>query len=261
LQKIKVLEKENSRFKSAMDLLQTVQNQRDFYHEKFVSLDHDFVALKLSKKESDDRVLILEKKLKDLKNSKVPVCAVEDKKLIDDFTTREKTLRDKFVLIEGERDKLLSLIDNLKKKSLSLEESNSLLISNILKLKSDLTDSSRFDSDGNDSSCSHASSAKAKTIICFRGSINPKDIRKDHTLGNIPPVYTCSYCGRKGHLRRFCLVLGRGPRKSKSSVLLVPKTPTRHVTSVWVRLLDTLDFRLVDSRLLAHDSSLAISYR
>jgi hypothetical protein len=61
--RIKVLEKENSRFKSAMDLLQTVQNQRDFYREKFVSLDHEFNALKLSKKESDDRVLVLEKDL------------------------------------------------------------------------------------------------------------------------------------------------------------------------------------------------------
>ena len=76
-------------------------------------------------------------------------------------------------------------------KSLSLEESNLLLESNILKLKNDLNDSSRFDSDGNGSSCSHASSAKAKTIICFIGSINPKDVRKNHTLGKIPPVYTC----------------------------------------------------------------------
>ena len=132
-----------------------------------------------------------------------------------------------------------------------------------MKLKNDLTDSSRFDSDGNGSSCSHASNAKAKTIICFRGSINPKDIRKDHTLGNIPPVYTCSYCGRKGHLRRFCFDLGKSSRKFMSSVPLVPETPMRCFTSIWVRksLLDTLDFRQVDSRLLAHDSSLAISYR
>ena len=261
--RIKVLEKENSRFKSAMDLLQTVQNQRDFYREKLVSLDHDIVSLKLSKKKSDERVLVLEKELEDLKNSRVPVCAIEDKKLIDDFTAREKTLRNKFVLIEGERDKLLSLIDNLKKNSLSLEESNYLLESNILKLKNDLTDSSRFDSDGNGSSCSHASNAKAKTIICFRGSTNSKDARKDHTFGVIPPVYTCSYCGRNGHLRRFCFDLGRGPRNSKSSILLVPKTPRRRVSSVWVRksLLEELDFRQVDSRLLAHDSSLAISYR
>jgi hypothetical protein len=194
----------------------------------------------------------------------VCVCAKDERNiLINEFVAREETLREKFALIEGERDTLLEIVENLKKQSLSWEESNLLLESNILKLKNDLNDSSRFDCDGNGSSCSHASSAKAKTIICFRGSINPKDFRKYHTLGNIRPVYTCSHCGRKGHLRRFCFDLGRSPRMSKSSVTLVPKSPTRCFTSIWVRksLLDTLDFRQVDSRLLAHDSSLAISYR
>ena len=79
-------------------------------------------------------------------------------------------------------------------------------------LKNDLNDSSRFNSDGNGSSCSHDSSAKDKTIIYFRGSIDPRDVIKDHTLGNIPPVYTCSHCDRKVHLRRFCFDFERCPR-------------------------------------------------
>ena len=105
-------------------------------------------------------------------------------------------------------------------------------------------------------------SVKSKTIICFRVSTKTKDVRQRQPIGNIPPVYTCSHCGRKGHLKRFCFDLGRGPRNSKFSVLLVLKIPCRRVTSGWVRksLLDTLDFRIVDSHLLARDSSLAISY-
>ena len=157
--RIKVLKKENSLFKSKIEYLQAFKTQSDICREHFGNLCIDFDSLKIVKKKSDEKVLVLENELKDLKNSRVPVCAVEDKKLIDDFTAREKTLRNKFVLIEGERDKLLSLIDNLKKASLNLEESNSLLESKILKLKNDLTDSSRFDSDGNGSSCSHASNA------------------------------------------------------------------------------------------------------
>ena len=101
---------------------------------------------------------------------------------------------------------------------------------------------------------------KPKPLFVLEG---PKDIRKYHTLANIPPIYTCSHCGRKGHLRRFCFDLVRSPRMSKSSVTLVPKSPTRCFTSIWVRnsLLDTLDFRQVHSCFLAHYSSLAISYR
>ena len=88
--RIDFLGKENSIFKSALDVLKTVQNQRDFYREKFVSLDHDFVALKLSKMESDDMVLFLEKELEDLKNSMVCVCAKEDKNiLVNEFVARE----------------------------------------------------------------------------------------------------------------------------------------------------------------------------
>jgi len=39
-----------------MELLQTVQTERDLFHEKLVDKDRDFKNLELSKKESDDRV-------------------------------------------------------------------------------------------------------------------------------------------------------------------------------------------------------------
>ena len=138
-----------------------------------------------------------------------------------------------------------------------------MLESKILKLKNELKDSSSLCSDGNSSSCSHASSIIDKTIVCFRGSTISKDIIKGQPIGVVPPVYTCSYCGRKGRLRHFCFDLRKGPRKFKSSVPLVPVTPMRRYTPIWVRksLLEALDVRLVDSPLLAHDSSLAISYR
>jgi len=66
--------------------------------------------------------------------------------LINDLTTREKTLREKLACIEGERDNLLGTIKNMKKESLKLEESNYLLESKILKYKDDLKDWSSFDS-------------------------------------------------------------------------------------------------------------------
>ena len=38
--------------------------------------------------------------------------------MINDFKAREKTLRDKFSFIEGERDKLLGMIEIMNKESL-----------------------------------------------------------------------------------------------------------------------------------------------
>ena len=66
--------------------------------------------------------------MEDLKNSIVCVCAKEDKNiLVNEFVAHEETLREKFALIKGERDTLYGIIENLKKASLNLEESNSLL--------------------------------------------------------------------------------------------------------------------------------------
>ena len=259
--RIEVLEKENYGFKNRIEYLQNFQIQRDICREKFSSLFNDFNMIKLGKKESDDRVLVLEKELEDLKNSSV--CAIEENNSINDFVAREKALRDKFAHIEGERDNLLGVIDNLKKESLKFEELNFLLESKVLKFKGDLTDSSSLCSNGNGSSCSNASVAKANTIRCFRASTTSEGVRKGQPKGPVPRrVFTCSHCGRKGHLRSFCYDLRKDPRKFKRSVPLVPKTRFVRYTPVWVRksVLEMLNARLVDSHMLAHDSSHAISY-
>jgi len=56
-QRIEISEKEIFYFRDALDLLQTVQIQRDF----FVNMDSDFKILKLSKKESDDSMTFRER--------------------------------------------------------------------------------------------------------------------------------------------------------------------------------------------------------
>jgi len=87
-----------------------------------VDIDHEFKNLEFSKKESDDRNRFLEKEIEDSKIFRVFIYANEDSdKIINDYKAREKTLRDK------ERDKLLGMTKNLKKESLKLEESNSLI--------------------------------------------------------------------------------------------------------------------------------------
>jgi len=57
--------------------------------------------------------------------------------------------------------------ENLKKESLKLEDSNTLLESKILKLKDDLKDSSSVHTNGTDSHVSNASGVNAKIIICL----------------------------------------------------------------------------------------------
>jgi len=81
----------------------------------------------------------------------------DNDKVISDLRSCEKTLRDMFTCIEGERDNLLGMIKNIKKESLTLEVSNNLLESRILKLKDDLRDSSSVGSDGTDFHDSNAS--------------------------------------------------------------------------------------------------------
>ena len=99
----------------------------------------------------------------------------------------EKTLRDEFAHIDGERDNLLGVIENLKK------ESNSLLESKILMLQNNLTDSSRVHSDGRDLSCFSGLNVKYKTIFCFRASITSEGVRKGQPKGPVPQrVFTCS---------------------------------------------------------------------
>lgn len=74
-------------------------------------------------------------------------------------------------------------------------------------------------------------------------------------------IFTCSYCGRKVHLRAFCCDLRRGPKKHISRVTMVPKTKGVMYSSIWVRktILETLNVRLVDSRMLIHNTSHAKS--
>jgi hypothetical protein len=225
VKRIKFLENENSCFKAHIESLQISLSQKDIFREKLMDLHSNFDILEKSKKESENR---------------------------------EKTLRDKFAHIEGERVNLLEIIENLKKESRKFEESNLLLECEMLKMKNDLQDSSSSNN-GSSTCCSNTSIAKAKTIVCFRGSILSKDFRKDHTLGNIPRVYTCLHCGRKGHLRSFCFDLKRSPRKSLSSITLVSKPHHFKYKSIWVRksFLNALDTRFVDSHLLSHETSLA----
>ena len=121
-----------------------------------------------------------------------------------------------FTFIEGERDNLLGMIKHMKKESLKLEESNSSMKSKILKLKDDLKDSSNFSSDGNVSYVSGVYNVKGKTIVYFRGSTKSKDVRKGQPISNIL-TFT------RVHIV-VGIDFGRGPRKLKSSVTLVPES-------------------------------------
>ena len=64
---------------------------------------------------------------------------------------------------------------------------------------------------------------KSKTNVLGE---SPRKAFRDQSLGtNFRRVFTCSHCGQKGHLRKFCFDLKRGPRKSHCKETKVAKIP------------------------------------
>jgi hypothetical protein len=212
------------------------------------------------------------------------VKVINESALIEDLRTRERALREKLEYIEGERDSLKGLMETLKKELLAFEERNILLESNILELQNKLKDSSnvKFDLEcrsekldkilgtvqiKNDmcglgfNSCNESTN-KVKTTVL--GESTRKDFR-DHSLDtHFRHVFTCTHCGRKGHLRKFCFDLKRISRKTQRKVTKVFKFPTPQDSKsslIWVRKTDlvALQNKVLDSHLLSHASSLAKS--
>ena len=174
------------------------------------------------------------------------VKVIDDSALVEDLRTRERTLREKLEYTEGERDSLRGLMESMKKELLEFEERNVLLESHILYLENKLKDSSKVKFDlecrsekldkilgavqiKNDTcglgfdTCKE-STLKAKTI--FLGEYSRKNVIA-YSLGKFfRRVFRYSHCGRKGHLRKFCLDLKRGPRKPLCKATEIAKTPT-----------------------------------
>ena len=172
----------------------------------------------------------------------------------------------------------------MKKELLGGEEGNSLLESNILELENKLKDSSKVifdlecrsekldkilgtvqiknDTCGLGFNTCNEFTHNAKTNVLGEST---RKVFRDHSLvKSFRHVFTCTHCGRKGHLRKFCFDLKRIPRKSHSKVTTVVNVPTpqdTHSSLIWVRKSDlvALQNRVFDSHLLSHASSLAKS--
>ena len=175
-------------------------------------------------------------------------------------------------------------MESLKKELLAFEERTVLLESNILELQDKLKDSSNVkfylecrsekldkmlgtvqiknDTCGLGFNTCNEFTHNAQTNVLGESTRNAF---KDHSLGkSFRHMFTCTHCGRKGHLRKFCFDLKRIPRKSQHNATNVFKIPTpqdSHSSLIWVRKSDlvALHNRVFDSHLLSHASSLAKS--